>query len=687
MSCAPLLHVARQAAEDLRVVLALDLDCFYAQVMERRDPSLVGQPVAIQQKYIVVTCNYIARSYGVSKLCGLEKARRLCPQLCVVDGSDLTPFRKASEQIYQLWLSLGCAVERCGMDECFLDVTELAKNRLPALGRVNVAADPTHFTHFAGHVFGDISSEPAEVASLLAAGSQIANEARARLREELGYTCCAGIGTGKLAAKLASEMHKPNQQTTLLPSALPHYIDDLPIRVIQGVGRALRHAIATELQGDEQASTTTTIPPSSLSLSSSSRATTAACGGAKKVRALRTPQPWQAQQMREREKEKGEKQEEGKQQQQQQEEEEEYLEHEKQEEEQEGAQREVLCRDVRRMGWARLLKAVTNNNAKARFIWLAVHGRETRPVCASQSQHKTLSQEETSLPHPRDLATATERLRLLAGRVQPMVMERYRARGELPLTLRLTIVNKLSANTQQPKKNPHTGHRGAKWLKPEARQMQVMPEVYSSPSALFRAALPLLRKVCPQNAPLVLARMNLAVTAWTSCSRLSSTTGILESMKNTSDCKRLLGDVDEAVLSELPEPLRSELNQLACYKQQQQRQSDTTACYKQKQRHSPGRPSRTIGNSKRHKHTRTAAGHGQSASKPGKSASKPSSKQVDTKFKPAGDFFKPHKKLCSAPSSSTMISITSTTKEPSQASADTSKETCINSLDEFFGLT
>ena len=74
----------------------------------------------------------------------------------------------------------------------------------------------------------------------LAAASRFCAEARQRLKEELGYTCCAGISTGKIGAKLAAEMNKPNMQTTILPSAFRGLLDSTPLRNIQGVGRAMR---------------------------------------------------------------------------------------------------------------------------------------------------------------------------------------------------------------------------------------------------------------------------------------------------------------------------------------------------------------------------------------------------------------------------------------------------------------
>jgi DNA polymerase iota len=82
------------------VVLALDLDCFYAQVVMVSKPSLRQQPLGITQKYLVVTCNYPARAFGVGKLMAIAEARRLCPHLVLVPGERLDPFRAASQEIH-----------------------------------------------------------------------------------------------------------------------------------------------------------------------------------------------------------------------------------------------------------------------------------------------------------------------------------------------------------------------------------------------------------------------------------------------------------------------------------------------------------------------------------------------------------------------------------------------------------
>ena len=77
-----------------RVVVHIDVDAFYAQVEELRNPALREQPLAVTQKYIVVTSNYPARARGVTKLMAITDARARCPELVCVCGEDLTPYRR-----------------------------------------------------------------------------------------------------------------------------------------------------------------------------------------------------------------------------------------------------------------------------------------------------------------------------------------------------------------------------------------------------------------------------------------------------------------------------------------------------------------------------------------------------------------------------------------------------------------
>lgn len=96
-----------------------DYDCFYASVFEAEQPVLKSLPLAVQQKQIVVTCNYEARRRGLRKLQLIKEAKQICPDVVIVLGEDLTRFRNASKELYLFLQDFvwGKRVEKLGFDE------------------------------------------------------------------------------------------------------------------------------------------------------------------------------------------------------------------------------------------------------------------------------------------------------------------------------------------------------------------------------------------------------------------------------------------------------------------------------------------------------------------------------------------------------------------------------------------
>uniref|UniRef100_A0A3B3HBG8 UmuC domain-containing protein n=1 Tax=Oryzias latipes TaxID=8090 RepID=A0A3B3HBG8_ORYLA len=122
-----------------------------------RDPSLREVPLGIQQKYIIVTCNYVARERGVTKLMSVTDAKEKCPELVLVRGEDLTLYREASHQVTELLSSFCPLVERLGFDENFMDVTEMVERRMKE-------TPPPEGYSFSGHVYNpssELDSHPA----------------------------------------------------------------------------------------------------------------------------------------------------------------------------------------------------------------------------------------------------------------------------------------------------------------------------------------------------------------------------------------------------------------------------------------------------------------------------------------------------------------------------------------------
>lgn len=91
------------AMEPARLIIALDIDAFYAQAEMLADPTLPRDtPLGVQQKHIIVTCNYPARARGVKKLQTIKDAVAACPDLVIRDGSDIQPYRRASSRVWEV---------------------------------------------------------------------------------------------------------------------------------------------------------------------------------------------------------------------------------------------------------------------------------------------------------------------------------------------------------------------------------------------------------------------------------------------------------------------------------------------------------------------------------------------------------------------------------------------------------
>ena len=124
----------------LRTILHLDVDCFYCQCESIRNPKLATKPFAVGQKHIIVTCNYIARKLGIQKLMLRQSAKQICPNLIIIEGSDLQHYRKFSRTIYTSFRHAihnnnyhhhpKVAVKKGGMDEMFADISGIMDDKL-----------------------------------------------------------------------------------------------------------------------------------------------------------------------------------------------------------------------------------------------------------------------------------------------------------------------------------------------------------------------------------------------------------------------------------------------------------------------------------------------------------------------------------------------------------------------------
>ena len=184
-----------------RRIIHIDMDQFFAAVEQRDNPSLKGLPVAVAHngpRSVVSTASYEARKFGVHSALPLATAKRLCPQLVIVEPH-FHIYKKVSQQIHAIFEEYTDLIEPLSLDEAFLDVTENKRGFAMAV--------------------------------------DCAREIKQRIVEATGLTASAGVSYCKFLAKIASDYRKPNGICVIHPTRAQQFIDQLHIERIWGVGQ------------------------------------------------------------------------------------------------------------------------------------------------------------------------------------------------------------------------------------------------------------------------------------------------------------------------------------------------------------------------------------------------------------------------------------------------------------------
>ncbi|HBV38273.1 MAG TPA: DNA polymerase IV [Erwinia sp.] len=186
----------------MRKIIHVDMDCFYAAVEMRDNPSLRDIPIAIGgsqlKRGVISTANYPARKFGVHSAMATATALKLCPHLTVIPGR-FDAYKEASAHIREIFSRYTSLIEPLSLDEAYLDVTD------------------SPYCH--------------------GSATLMAREIRQTIARELDLTASAGVAPIKFVAKIASDMNKPDGQFVITPEALPQFLLTLPLAKIPGVGK------------------------------------------------------------------------------------------------------------------------------------------------------------------------------------------------------------------------------------------------------------------------------------------------------------------------------------------------------------------------------------------------------------------------------------------------------------------
>ncbi|MBU2044490.1 MAG: DNA polymerase IV [Candidatus Omnitrophica bacterium] len=186
-------------------IIHLDMDAFFAAVEQRDNPGLVNRPVIVgadpkkgRGRGVVSTCSYEARKFGIRSGLAISAAYKKCPQ-GVFLPVDMEKYQAVSDKMYEILDNFTPQVEPVGIDEAFLDISASL------------------------HLFGGVEKTCLRL--------------KEQIKKELRLTASIGCAPNKMAAKIASELKKPDGLVIVSKNQLLDFIYPLEIERISGLGQ------------------------------------------------------------------------------------------------------------------------------------------------------------------------------------------------------------------------------------------------------------------------------------------------------------------------------------------------------------------------------------------------------------------------------------------------------------------
>jgi len=181
------------------------MDAFFAAIEQRDNPQYRSKPVIVgadpkggKGRGVVSTCSYEARRFGVHSAMPISIAYRKCPD-AVFLAPDMEKYEAVSREIYHILYSFTPDIEVVSIDEAFLDMTG------------------------SFHLYGT----PREACLLI----------KSRIKELTALTASVGLAPTKMAAKIASDLGKPDGMVEVTEEGLLDFLWPLDVRRISGLGR------------------------------------------------------------------------------------------------------------------------------------------------------------------------------------------------------------------------------------------------------------------------------------------------------------------------------------------------------------------------------------------------------------------------------------------------------------------
>jgi DNA polymerase-4 len=186
--------------------LFVDLNAYFASVEQQENPRLRGKPVGIVPVMTDTTCciaaSYEAKAFGIQTGTRVWEAKRLCPQIQLVE---------ARQHVYVSYHhAIIQAVESCIPVDRVLSIDEMICR---------------------------LSGSQQNIDRAIELASKIKRTLTTRVGAYL--KCSIGIAPNRYLAKVASDMKKPDGLTVIRSQDLPDVLYPLSLRDLSGVGEQM----------------------------------------------------------------------------------------------------------------------------------------------------------------------------------------------------------------------------------------------------------------------------------------------------------------------------------------------------------------------------------------------------------------------------------------------------------------
>jgi DNA polymerase IV (DinB-like DNA polymerase) len=196
-----------------RIVLHVDMDCFYASCERLREPDLEGEPLVVGMGYeagetvgAVATASYEAREYGVESAQAIGAALDNLPRKADEPDNpdagyyrpvDMDFYQEVGGQVKEILYELGDTVREVSIDEAYIDVT--------------------------GRTAWDVAEG-------------FGRHVKQRIAREVGVPASVGVAPNMSTAKLASDYDKPDGLVVVPPDEVQAFLAPIDVDDVHGVG-------------------------------------------------------------------------------------------------------------------------------------------------------------------------------------------------------------------------------------------------------------------------------------------------------------------------------------------------------------------------------------------------------------------------------------------------------------------